>query len=79
VANYSDPKIDELLAQGQSITDPAERKKIYDEIQKLLVEAAPWVWLYVGNEYRAMQPYVQNYTSLSNGQTIYLRETWLDK
>jgi peptide/nickel transport system substrate-binding protein len=79
VANYTDPEIDKLLEQGRSLTDPAERKKIYDEVQKKLVEAAPWVWLYVGYEYRIMQPFVTNYTSLSNGQTIYLRETWLDK
>jgi len=79
VAAYSAPEIDELLQQGQALTDPAERKKIYDQVQILLAEAVPWVWLYVGNEYRVMQPYVMNYTSLSNGQTIYLRETWLDK
>ncbi len=79
VANYSDPKIDALLSQAQSITDPAERKAIYDEVQKLLTEAAPWIWLYVGYEYRAMQPYVMGYTPLSNGATLYLRETWLDK
>ena len=79
VANYSDPKIDELLSQAQSITDPVERKAIYDEVQKLLTEAAPWIWLYVGYEYRAMQPYVMGYTPLSNGATLYLRETWLDK
>lgn len=79
VANYSSPEIDELLGQGQALTDPAERKAVYDQVQKLLAEAAPWIWLYVGNEYRIMQPYVQNYTSMPNGQTIYLRETWLDK
>ena len=79
VANYSSPEIDQLLAEGQATTDYEARKPIYDQIQVLLTEAAPWVWLYVGNEYRAMQPYVKNFTPLSNGQTIYLRETWLDK
>jgi len=79
VANYSSPEIDQLLADGQATTDYEARKPIYDQIQVLLTEAAPWVWLYVGNEYRAMQPYVKNFTPLSNGQTIYLRETWLDK
>ncbi len=79
VASYQDPAIDPLLEQASSITDPEERKAIYIEVQKMLTEAVPWVWLYTGYEYRAMQPYVKGFTGLSNASTIYLRETWLDK
>ena len=79
VANYSAPEIDALLDQAVAMTDPAERKAIYDQVQQKLAEAAPWVWLYVGYEYRIYQPYVENFTNMSNGQTIYLRETWLNK
>lgn len=79
VANYSDPEIDKLLEQASAITDPEERKAIYIDVQKKLTEAVPWVWLYTGYEYRAMQPYVKGFTGLSNASTIYLRETWLDK
>ena len=79
VAGYKDPAIDVLMDKGSVTTDPAERKKIYDEIQAKLATAAPWVWLYVGFEYRIMQPYVKGFTPMANGQTIYLRETWLDK
>jgi peptide/nickel transport system substrate-binding protein len=79
VANYQDPKIDQLLEQASSITDPNERKQIYAEVQALLTEAVPWVWLYTGYDYRAMQPYVRGFTPLSNGSTMYLREAWLDK
>lgn len=79
VANYSDPKIDELLVKASASTDPEERKAIYTEVQVLLTEAVPWVWLYTSYEYRAMQPYVMGFTPLSNGSTMYLRETWLDK
>jgi peptide/nickel transport system substrate-binding protein len=79
VASYQDPAIDPLLEQARSITDPNERKAIYLDIQKKLTEAVPWVWLYTGYEYRAMQPYVKGFTPLSNGSTMYLRETWLDK
>lgn len=79
VAAYSDPAIDKLLDQGRATTDSAQRKQIYDQIQKMLVDAAPWVWLYNGFEYRVMQPYVMNYTSLANGATYYLRDVWLNK
>lgn len=79
VANYSSPDLDKLLDQGRATTDPAKRKEIYTEVQKQLVDAAPWIWLYVGYEYRIMQPYVKNFTPLPNGSLLYLREAWLDK
>jgi len=79
VANYSSPEIDKLLEQGRAVADPEKRKPIYIEIQKKLTEAAPWVWLYVGYEYRVGQPYVKGFTPLPNGSLIYLREAWLDK
>ncbi len=79
VAAYNSPDIDQLLEQGRATADPEKRKPIYDSIQKKLVDAAPWVWLYVGYEYRVMQPFVKGFTPLSNGSLIYLREAWLDK
>lgn len=79
VAAYSNPDIDKLLTEGQVTTDPAARKKIYDQVQQKLVEAAPWIWLYVGFEYRIMQPTVKGFTPLSNGANTSLRETWLNK
>jgi len=79
VANYSSPDIDKLLDQGRAVADPEKRKPIYNDIQKKLTEAAPWVWLYVGYEYRVGQTYVKGFTPLPNGSLIYLREAWLDK
>ena len=79
VAAYSSPEIDALLDQARSVVDVEERKVLYDEIQQLLADAAPWVWLYVGYEYRVMQPDVMGYVPLSNGATVYLRDTYLDR
>jgi peptide/nickel transport system substrate-binding protein len=79
VAAYKDAEIDKLLEQGRQTSDPAKRKDIYLQVQKKLAEAAPWVWLYVGFEYRVMQPTVKGFTPLPNGSLIYLRDAWLDK
>ena len=79
VSKYTTPEIDELLTQARTVSDPDERKAIYAEMSKQLVEAAPWIWLYVGYQYRVMQPYVKGYTSIANGSAMFLRETWLDK
>ncbi|OGO35318.1 MAG: hypothetical protein A2Z03_11765 [Chloroflexi bacterium RBG_16_56_8] len=79
VAAYSSPEIDKLLEQGRATAEPAKRKPVYDQLQQKLAEAAPWVWLYVGYEYRVMQPTVKGFTPLPNGSMIYMRDVWLDK
>jgi peptide/nickel transport system substrate-binding protein len=79
VAGYSSPEIDKLLADGIATTNPADRKAIYDQVQNLLIEASPWIWLYVGYEYRVTQPYVMGFYPLSNGANTSLKSTWLDK
>ena len=43
---YGNPKVDELLDLGKKSIDPARREEIYEEVQKLIVEAAPDVMLY---------------------------------
>lgn len=79
VSNYASPELDQLLEQGRATVDVAQRKAIYTDVQKQLTAAAPWIWLYVGYEYRIMQPTVQGFIPMSNGSTLYLRETWLNK
>lgn len=79
VPGWNDPEVDALLEQGKAVTDPEERKAVYAEVQKKLVEAAPWIWTYVGYEYRPMQSYVKGFTPMSDGSFIYLRDVWLDK
>jgi peptide/nickel transport system substrate-binding protein len=79
VAAYSSPDLDNLLNQGLATTDPAARKAIYDQVQTMLINAAPWIWLYVGYEYRITQPYVMDFYPLSNGANTMLKTTWLNK
>ncbi|CAM5795206.1 MULTISPECIES: ABC transporter substrate-binding protein [Brevibacillus] len=45
VWNYSNPKYDELVQKALETVDVQERKKLYDEAQKLLVEDAPNLFL----------------------------------
>jgi peptide/nickel transport system substrate-binding protein len=79
VSKYNTPELDALLTQARQMTDPEKRKALYAQISVDLVTASPWIWLYTGNQYRIMQPYVQGYVSLANGSGIFLRTTWLNK
>jgi len=44
-AQYSNAKVDQLLVKGRQAQDPAERAKIYSELQHIVVKDAPWVFL----------------------------------
>ena len=42
---YSNPKVDDLLNRARSSTDQAERAKLYQEMQEIVQEDAPWVFV----------------------------------
>lgn len=79
IANYRDAELDRWLEEGRATLEPEKRKPIYDQIQKKLTEAAPWVWLFSGYDYRVLQPYVKDFAPLPNGSLIHARALWLDK
>jgi peptide/nickel transport system substrate-binding protein len=42
---YSNPKVDELLEKARSSTDQAERGKLYGEVQSIVHDDAPWLFV----------------------------------
>jgi peptide/nickel transport system substrate-binding protein len=78
-SGYSNPQADKLIADGVATTDREQRKKIYQQLQQLLLDDAPWVNLYIANQFEAMKSYVRGYTHIPTGSNIALRETWLNK
>ncbi|MDQ3695681.1 MAG: ABC transporter substrate-binding protein [Chloroflexota bacterium] len=46
ITNFSDPRIDELLVEGRRSFDDEERAGIYQEIQSIWWEQAPWLFLH---------------------------------
>jgi peptide/nickel transport system substrate-binding protein len=77
--NYSNPKFDELVAKAAQVSNQAERAKLYQEIQQILIDDSPMVFLFASNEYEVHQTYVKGYTHYLNGSHVSLREVWLDK
>jgi peptide/nickel transport system substrate-binding protein len=48
VGGLSSPELDDLIAEGQTTTDPEARVPIYQEISRILLDESPWVWLFRG-------------------------------
>lgn len=46
-SQYSNPRVDELIALGRTTTDQAERREIYLEYQEILAEDCPGIPLYI--------------------------------
>jgi peptide/nickel transport system substrate-binding protein len=42
---YHNPEMDRLLDTGVATTDPAERRKIYSDVQKLIAEDVPFIYI----------------------------------
>lgn len=43
---YSNPRVDELVGLASAEADQARRQALFDEIQAILMEDAPWIFLY---------------------------------
>jgi peptide/nickel transport system substrate-binding protein len=41
-SNYKNDKVDALIEQGLQTTDTEERRRIYDEVQKIVMDEVPW-------------------------------------
>jgi ABC-type oligopeptide transport system substrate-binding subunit len=57
---YSNPEVDDLLDQAKTETDEAERIRLYQEAEKLIVEDSPWIPLFHGQDSVLIKPYVKN-------------------
>ncbi len=55
---YSNPELDALLEQGRSEADPEVRKGIYDQVQQIVIDESPYVYLYIPATVNAWQPNV---------------------
>lgn len=79
VMGYVNPRIDQLLADGLRVTDRAERKAIYDELQTILVEDSPQVFIWNQKQSEAHQAYVKGFYHHMTLDLSALTTTWLDK
>jgi peptide/nickel transport system substrate-binding protein len=77
VAGYSSDTLENLMTRGVTETNPEVRKKIYAELQKELLEASPWVWVFRGYEYRVLQDNVEGFVSMADGSLRSLKQTQL--
>jgi peptide/nickel transport system substrate-binding protein len=76
--NWNEPEVDALLEQGRAAADPAERKAIYDELQRLLADVkVPYLWLYSPDLIDVSQTRVQGYVQHPTSFLYGMEQVWL--
>jgi peptide/nickel transport system substrate-binding protein len=73
VFKYSDAEIDSLLDKARTLSDQAERKKAYDQVQKKLACSGPVAHLTYGTLFSAMNDKLKGYDVMPNRSLMMLR------
>ncbi len=76
-SGYNNPDVDALLAEAGSTFDVAERVDLYHQMQTIVNEDVPMVYLSNGVFWQAFQPRVQNPPVGVWGQLGPMHEVWL--
>jgi peptide/nickel transport system substrate-binding protein len=75
---YSNPEFDQLVEEGRAISDFDTRYDIYEQADKILVDDAPYIYMYNKKEIRAFAPYVKGFV-VRPDQANNFWTVWLDK
>ena len=60
--NYSNPEVDALLEQARTEVDESLRYRLYNQVEQMIIDDAPWVPLwYSGERYVLIKPKVRDY------------------
>lgn len=71
---YSNPDVDRLIDEGSSEFDVDVRAKAYEEIQRLVWEDAPWLFMYRASVFFVHDSAIQNIQVLPGTEMPYF---WL--
>ncbi|MXZ92294.1 MAG: peptide ABC transporter substrate-binding protein [Chloroflexi bacterium] len=60
--NYSNPEVDRLLEEARIERDRERRFEIYNQVEQMILDDAPWVWTWFSGEgYALIKPEVSDY------------------
>ncbi len=75
---YSNTELDELLDQGRREADPEKRFEIYAQVQRIIIDDAPYIYLYIPKVVHAWLPHVKGYVARPDERIRFL-DTWVEK
>lgn len=77
---YKNPRVDELTSQARHIMDQARREAMYKEAAQIVVDEAPWAFIYHTTAFWAVNPGVRGADAQLHVYGYLSRaRTWLEK
>lgn len=76
---YRNPRIDELTEAGYQTINIEERKKIYSEIQKILAEELPYIFLWYPHNIVVMDEAIKGFTLYPDGDFASFKNVWIEE
>jgi oligopeptide transport system substrate-binding protein len=74
---WSNPRYDELVALGATLTDPDKRQRVYDNAQRILTEIdTAMIPLFVATQNLLIKPYVKGF-EINSMELMYLKKVHL--
>ncbi len=86
LSRYANPRVDALLDRGDESMDPAERARLYQEAEQIILADAPWIFLHYYSTDVLIQPWVKGLREQISGMdsaptlgVVQMRRVWLAK
>jgi peptide/nickel transport system substrate-binding protein len=76
VPMYANDRLDELLVEGLQKSDPEERRAVYQEIQRLLAEEVPYIFLWYPQEIRAVNKNLKGIPEIGYRDALQYTDEW---
>jgi peptide/nickel transport system substrate-binding protein len=76
---FSNEKYDALVEQAKTIMEPAERKKLYDEAQQILLDQPPYINWFTSKNIEALHVSQKGYAQSFTGRRIFLKKVSVEK
>ena len=80
IPGFQDPKLDDLLVQGQSASDLEQRKTVYKQLQQYTSDTLPYLFLWYPQEIDVISSSLKGVPELGLRDAVqYIGEWWLAK
>jgi peptide/nickel transport system substrate-binding protein len=66
-SQYSNPEVDKILEQTRAVSDPAERKKLYSQLNQILTDDNPMIYIQHRPEVKVMSSKIKGFVHVPDG------------
>lgn len=82
-AKFKNERLDQLLEEGRRSSDRVRRKEIYAEVERILAQEAPWIFILWRPQAEVGRSFVKGYTrlpgSLGTWSTAFMERLWIER